>query len=61
MSGVARIAYSGMLVVSRVLMSCIMSEIGEGTMVSAGLSKRWTNPDSFSVGPSMHDTIGQRV
>ena len=61
MSRVARIVCSSMLVVSRLLMSCIVSEIREGTRVSAGLSKRWTNLDSFSVGPSMHKTIGRRV
>ena len=58
---VAKIAYSGMLVVLRVLITFVVSEMREGTMSCAGLSKRWANPDSFSVRPSIQETMGQRV
>ena len=50
-----------MLVISRVLISCVVSQMREGTMFSAGLSNRWTSSDSFSVGPSIQETMGRRA
>ena len=60
-SRVAKIACCGMLATSRVLMRCVVSGMREGTMSDAGFRSRWTSLDSFSVGPSMHETPGRRV